>query len=351
MKTHSLEIAPDILRIITEIDEFKTSWRLMQNLAPERLATLRRVATIESIGSSTRIEGVKLSNSEIEQLLGNINRKSFVTRDEQEVAGYAELMDIIFQSYDDIVLSENYIKQLHAILLQYSDKDERHRGQYKTLNNQVEAFDATGKSLGVVFHTATPFETPLKMQELVYWTRESLADNSLHPLLVIAVFVVVFLQIHPFQDGNGRLSRILTTLLLLKAGYRYVPYSSLESIIERNKEGYYLALRRTQSTLEDAKPNWLPWVRFFLSSLKAQKDHLSSKVSAHTSWDNLPKESIMIMEHINQYGRITTSEAEALTATPRSTIKKRLSDLVEQGLLKRQGQGRGSWYETAKQNL
>lgn len=348
MKIHSLEIAPDILRLITEIDEFKTSWRLMQNLAPERLATLRRVATIESIGSSTRIEGVKLSNSEIEQLLSNINRKSFVTRDEQEVAGYAELMDIIFQSYDDIVLSENYIKQLHAILLQYSDKDERHRGQYKTLNNHVEAFDATGKSLGVVFHTATPFETSLKMQELVYWTRESLADNSLHSLLVIAVFVVVFLQIHPFQDGNGRLSRILTTLLLLKAGYLYVPYSSLEGIIEKNKEGYYLALRRTQGTLEDARPNWSPWVRFFLSSLKAQKDHLSSKVSVHTSWDNLPKESIMIMEHINQYGRITTSEAEALTATPRSTIKKRLSDLVEQGLLKRQGQGRGSWYELVK---
>lgn len=348
MKTHSLEIAPDILRLITEIDEFKTSWRLMQNLAPERLATLRRVATIESIGSSTRIEGVKLSNSEIDQLLSNINRKSFVTRDEQEVAGYAELMDIIFQSYEDIVLSENYIKQLHAILLQYSDKDERHRGQYKTLNNHVEAFDATSKSLGVVFHTATPFETPLKMQALVYWTRESLADNSLHPLLVIAVFVVVFLQIHPFQDGNGRLSRILTTLLLLKAGYRYVPYSSLESIIEQNKEGYYLALRRTQGTLEDARPNWLPWIRFFLSSLKAQKDYLSNKVSAQTSWGNLPKESIMIMEHINQYRRITTSEAEAITSAPRSTIKKRLGNLVEQGLLKRQGQGRGSWYETTK---
>jgi Fic family protein len=345
MKVHSLGITPDILRIIAEIDEFRGSWRVMQHLAPERLASLRRVATIESIGSSTRIEGSRLSDSEVEQLLGNISRKSFVTHDEQEVAGYAELMDIVFQSHADITLSENYIKQLHAVLLQYSSKDERHRGQYKTLNNHVEAFDASGNSLGVVFHTASPFETPLRMQELVYWTRESLADNSLHPLLVIGVFTVVFLQIHPFQDGNGRLSRVLTTLLLLKAGYRYVPYSSLESVIEQNKDGYYLALRRTQGTLEAADPNWLPWLRFFLSSLKAQKDRLAAKIDVQQPWGNLPKEALAIMEYVQQQGRITTGEAETLTAAPRSTLKKRLADLVESGLLVRQGQGRGTWYE------
>ncbi|OQX03891.1 MAG: AsnC family transcriptional regulator [Thiothrix lacustris] len=345
MKVHSLSITPDILRIIAEIDEFRGSWRMMQHLAPERLASLRRVATIESIGSSTRIEGSRLSDSEVEQLLSNISRKSFVTRDEQEVAGYAELMDIVFHSHADIILSENYIKQLHAVLLQYSSKDERHRGQYKTLNNHVEAFDASGNSLGVVFHTASPFETPLRMQELVYWTRESLADNSLHPLLVIGVFTVVFLQIHPFQDGNGRLSRVLTTLLLLKAGYRYVPYSSLESVIEQNKDGYYLALRRTQGTLEAADPNWLPWLRFFLSSLKAQKDRLAAKIDVQQPWGNLPKEALAIMEYVQHQGRITTGEAETLTAAPRSTLKKRLADLVESGLLVRQGQGRGTWYE------
>lgn len=345
MKVHSLTITPDILRIIAEIDEFRGSWRMMQNLAPERLASLRRVATIESIGSSTRIEGSRLTDSQVEELLSNISRKSFATRDEQEVAGYAELMDIVFQSHADITLSENYIKQFHAILLQYSHKDERHRGQYKTLDNHVEAFDADGNSLGVVFQTVTPFETPLRMQELVYWTRETLADNSLHPLLVIGVFTVVFLQIHPFQDGNGRLSRILTTLLLLKAGYRYVPYSSLESVIEQNKEGYYLALRRTQGTLEDADPNWLPWLRFFLASLKAQKDRLAAKVDLRNPWENLPKEAVAIMEHIQQHGRITVGEAEKLLAIPRSTVKKRLADLVQSGFLTRLGQGRGTWYE------
>src|SRR5690606_36903546 len=149
---------------------------------------------------------------------------------------------------------ENFIKQLHSMLLQYSSKDQRHRGEYKSLSNNVEAFDPNGESLGIVFQTASPFDTPAKMTELVLWTRESLEDKSLHALLVIAIFTVIFLAIHPFQDGNGRLSRVLTTLLLLRAGYAYVPYSSLESIIEESKDSYYLALRRTQGTLDSDAP-------------------------------------------------------------------------------------------------
>ena len=346
MKTRSLEITPDILRAITDIDDFRASWRTMKNLAPERLASLKHVATIESIGSSTRIEGSKLSDSEIEAMLGNLSRKSFATRDEQEVAGYAEVMDIIFHSHAAIELSENYIKQLHSILLKHSDKDERHRGEYKTLANHVEAFDTTGKSLGVVFQTVSPFETPMRMQELVYWTRESLADNSLHPLLVIGMFIVVFLQIHPFQDGNGRLSRALTTLLLLKANYSYVPYSSLESVIEQNKEGYYLGLRRTQGTLGDEKPDWTPWLRFFLASLQKQKDRLASKVNLNEEWKTLPKESLLIMEYVREKGRITIQEAtQIIEGVSHATIRKRLADLVKNGFLSQQGRGRGTWYQ------
>ena len=153
MNTRSLEITPDILRLISDIDDFRASWRTMKNLVPERLATLKRVATIESIGSSTRIEGSKLSDVEIENVLGNLSTQSFANRDEQEVAGYAEVMDVIFQSYQEIELSENYIKQLHSMLLKHSDKDQRHRGEYKSLTNHVEAFDSEGNSLGVVFQT------------------------------------------------------------------------------------------------------------------------------------------------------------------------------------------------------
>lgn len=346
MKTHSLEITPDILRAISDIDDFRASWRTMKHLAPERLATLRKVATIESIGSSTRIEGSKLSDLEIEKVLSNLNKKSFATRDEQEVAGYAEAMDIIFKNYQDIELSENYIKQLHSILLEPSAKDQHHRGEYKKLTNQVEAFDADGKSIGVVFKTVSPFETPMRMQELVYWTRESLADNSLHPLLVIGVFIVVFLQIHPFQDGNGRLSRVLTTLLLLKANYSYVPYSSLESVIEQNKEGYYLGLRRTQGTLEDEQPRWSPWLRFFLATLQKQKNRLASKINLNEEWNTLPKESLLIMEYVQENKRITMKEAvEIIDGVSHSTIKKRFLDLVKGGFLSQQGKGRGTWYQ------
>jgi len=347
MKTHSLEITPELLRLIAELDEFKGGWRAMQAMAPERLAALRRVATIESVGSSTRIEGAKLSDREVEELLGRLDKTAFASRDEEEVAGYAEVMDEVFKSHAHIPLTENHIKQIHGMLLRHSKKDERHRGQYKTLPNNVEAFDADGASIGVIFNTVTPFDTPFRMQELVSWTRQALDDKSLHPLLVIGVFIVIFLQVHPFQDGNGRLSRVLTTLLLLKAGYSYVPYSSLESVIERNKDDYYLALRRTQGTLEKDDPDWTPWQRFFLNSLKAQKDRLVSKIDTSNPLAGLLPESVLIVEHVRKHGRITTAEAQSITGKPRPTVKKRLKILTRTGLLIRHGEGGGSWYGAA----
>jgi Fic family protein len=206
----TLRITSEILGFIAEIDEFKGTWRALGTLAPERLSALRRVATIESIGSSTRTEGSKLSDREVEKLLSNLEIKSFNTPDEQEVAGYAETMELIFQSWEDITLTENHVKQLHRDLLKYSEKDAHHRGEYKTQPNGVAAFDETGKQISIVFETATPFDTPRLMTEVVGWAREELESRQLHPLLVIAIFVVVFLEIHAFQDGNGRVSRILT---------------------------------------------------------------------------------------------------------------------------------------------
>ncbi len=241
-----------ILSLIAEIDEFKGQWSATQALAPDRLAALRQVATIESVGSSTRIEGVKLTNLEIENLLRGVKTYSFKSRDEQEVAGYAELMETIFVSFKNIPFTENHIKQLHSELLKYSTKDDRHRGEYKKFANSVEALGPDGKSKGVIFHTAKPFETPGLMKELIEWTNTQINRKELHPLLIVATFVIVFLHIHPFQDGNGRLSRALTTLLLLQLGYSYVPYSSFERIIEESKDSYYLALRQGQAELEQA---------------------------------------------------------------------------------------------------
>lgn len=339
------DITSETLNLIAEIDEFKGGWRVYQNLAPERLAALRHVATVESVASSTRIEGVKLTDREVEHLLQNLQQRQFSTRDEQEVAGYAEVMQLLFESYTSIPLTENHIKQLHTLLLKYSDKDERHRGAYKILSNSVAAFGADGKEIGIIFETASPFETPLQMQELVEWTNQALLDRLLHPLVIVAVFVVRFLAIHPFQDGNGRLSRILTTLLLLKVGYVYVPYSSLESVVEANKESYYLALRRTQSTLKSDTPEWGHWLLFFLRSMKKQKDNLLKKVERERHFlQALPQLSADILELARENGRITTGEILLATQANRATIRKRLEELVRSGLLQQNGVGKGTWY-------
>jgi Fic family protein len=346
IRADTIQITPEMLGLIAKIDEFKGAWRALGTLAPDRLSALRRVATIESIGSSTRIEGGKLSDREVERLLSNLQIKTFTTRDEQEVAGYAEVMDLVFSSWQDIAFTENHIKQLHRDLLVYSEKDARHRGNYKTSSNSVVAFDESGAQIGVVFETATPFDTPRLMTELVTWMQEERGSERLHPLLLIGLWVVVFLEIHPFQDGNGRLSRVLTTLLLLQAGYAYVPYSSLESVIEQNKEAYYLALRQTQGTIRSHAPNWQPWLLFFLRALAEQMRRLNKKVEREKLvLAPLPELSLQIVEFAREHGRVTMGDLIRLSGASRTTLKQHFRALVEKGHLNQHGSGRGVWYE------
>ena len=339
----------EIVKLIGELDEFKGRWAATQALAPDRLAALRQVATIESVGSSTRIEGVKLTNSEVEALLRGVKTYSFRSRDEQEVAGYAELMEMIFTSFQEIPITENHIKQLHSVLLKHSTKDDRHRGEYKKFQNSVEAFGPDGKSKGVIFQTATPFDTPALMQELIEWTNTQITRKELHPLLVVSVFVVVFLHIHPFQDGNGRLSRALTTLLLLRLGYSFVPYSSFERVIEENKDSYYLALRRGQAELEEAKATLEPggmnaWLVFFLKSMQKQKIALEAKMKDELAATQMPRLSLQIIELIRSRGPSSVAEVVAATGANRNTIKVHFRDLVANGHLIAEGAGRGVTY-------
>jgi len=342
----NITLQQDLIKLIAEIDEFKGKWQVLQNLSPDNLTQLRKVATIESIASSTRIEGSKLTDIEVETLLSNIQSTSFKTRDEQEVVGYAEAMDIIFQAYSDMRITENHIKQLHQILLKHSSKDERHRGMYKTLDNHVVACDSNGKEIGIVFATTTPFDTPREMEQLVHWVNKTIDEEAMHPLLITAIFVVVFLAIHPFQDGNGRLSRILTNLMLLRAGYSYISYSSLERVVEDNKDLYYKALRRTQTTLKADKIDWEPWIRFFLRCLKQQKDSLAARIENIDSNDNteLPELSIKVLQLLQTHERLTISQIVEHTGAVQSTLKLRLRDLVNTGHIKRHGKARATWY-------
>jgi Fic family protein len=345
MNTQTLTITPEILSIIAEIDEFKGAWRALGKLAPEQLSSLKKIATIESVGSSTRIEGSRLSNKEVELLLSNIAVQKFTTRDEQEVAGYANVMNIIFQNYQQIPLSENYLQQLHSLLLEHSEKDHWHRGSYKKSPNHVEAFDHTGASLGIVFETTSPFETPIKMRELMDWANDAFSNNKLHPLLVTSMVIVAFLAIHPFQDGNGRLSRVLTTYLLLRQGYLYTPYSSLEAIVEQNKSGYYIALRKTQISFKTEHPDWQPWVLFFLQALQQQKKRLASKLDDENQiLMQTPQLSLDILQLVNSRGSIKISDIVTITGANRNTIKKHLESLVSANRLQKNGVGKGTWY-------
>jgi Fic family protein len=346
LRTDAIQITPELLNLIAAIDEFKGAWRALGTLAPDRLSALRRVATIESIGSSTRIEGSRLSDREVERLLSNLEIQSFSTRDEQEVAGYAELMDLVFSSWADIPFTENHIRQLHQILLRYSEKDAWHRGQYKTHPNSVAAFDESGAQVGIVFQTATPFDTPRLMTELVTWVNDEREAARLHPLLIMAIAVVVLLEIHPFQDGNGRLSRVLTTLLLLQAGYAYVPYSSLESVVEQSKDAYYLALRQTQGAIRTESPNWQPWLTFFLHALAEQVRRLEKKVEREKIvLAAMPELQLQIVEFAREHGRVTIGEVIRLTGASRNTLKQHFRALVERGTLTQFGRGRGVWYD------
>ena len=346
-----IQLSNEMLRLIASIDEFKGEWRAVESIKPDRLQSLRRVATIESIGSSTRIEGARLSDREVENLLRGLQTESFRSRDEEEVAGYAYVMETIQASWPDMPVTEGIVLQLHRDLLRYSTKDERHRGEWKSLPNHVVAVGPDGKQVGVVFETATPFDTPRLMGDLLAWLAKEEREPSLHPLLRIAVLVVVFLAIHPFQDGNGRLSRILNNLLLLRGGYSFASYSSLESVIEHGKEAYYLALRRTQTTLGAESPDWEPWLMFFLRSIQSQITRLRANLDGIEMKADHPHLSPLaerLHKLLRERGTLTVAEAAAATAANRNTIKDKFGELIEQRLAELQGKGRGAHYRPVR---
>ncbi|MBP7950029.1 MAG: Fic family protein [Verrucomicrobiales bacterium] len=334
-----------LVELLAQIEEFKGRWRELTWLSPDVLKELRRSATIESIGSSTRIEGSQLTDRQVETLLNNLGKEPFQSRDEEEVAGYAEAMNLVFDAHDILPLTENHVLQLHAVLLQHSTKDQRHRGAYKTLGNHVSAFDADGTELGVIFQTTSPFDTPREMEALTAWLLKRETQKDVHPLLVIGIYIVVFLKIHPFQDGNGRLSRIVTTLLLLRAGYAYVPYLSLESIVEQNKDGYYRALRATQNSMAEPAPDWLSWLEFFLLILWRQAVGLTRKIEAlEIKLRSLSEAERRLLTLIQEREALGLAAAVEATGANRETVRKRLARLVAKGFLAIEGKGRGAFY-------
>ena len=289
-----------ILNLIAKIDLYKGKWNIIERQENIYLKELRRIATIESIGSSTRIEGVTLTDKEIEELLANVKTTELKTRDQQEVIGYYDTLEIIYENFDNIKLTKNYIKQLHKYLLAHSDKDSRHRGQYKSLSNKVVA-NYPGGIQKVIFNTTNVHLVENEMNYLINWTNEQLKKKEIHPLIVISHFVYEFLSIHPFQDGNGRLSRLLTTLLLLQNEYIFIQYVSFENLIEKSKKSYYQALMEGQKNRNKEHENISRWTLFFLDKLNELTQKLDAKYDIFkTKGGYLNERQIELKEYIKK---------------------------------------------------
>ncbi|TPV31844.1 Fic family protein [Paucihalobacter ruber] len=338
-------IFQEIIQKLSQIDLFKGKWDLIENKEKRYLKELREIATIQSIGSSTRIEGATLTDDEVKQLLKSLHINNLDKREEQEVVGYYEALELILENYNEIDLSERYLHQLHSILLKYSSKDQRHKGQYKSLSNQVVANYPDGGQK-IIFKTTEPHLTAGEMQELIEWTNHQLEEKKLHPAFITAIFVYEFLSIHPYQDGNGRLSRLLTTLLLLKQGYNFIAYVSFEHEVENRKDMYYRVLMETQKHRETDEELLDKWVIFFLDCLINLTGKLNAKYEIYNNLkvgtNDRQKE---VIEYINEQRTIQIMDlAKDLPQYSRNTLKKDLQYLVKEGLILTTGLGRGVRY-------
>jgi Fic family protein len=339
--------------LIAGLDQFKGEWNAGRRPAKDRLAALQRAATIKAVACSARIDGGRLRDQDVALLLEKPLMASLRSHDEQLAAGHLSALEAMQTPAPDqpdyAHMTEAGVKRLHHDLLFYAGGDASHRGNYKILPNHLEAFDRDGNSLGVIVETASPFETPERMIELLARTERALADGAIHPLLVIAIFVVVFLEIHPFEDGNGPMSRLLTGHLLRRAGYDYLPYYALDKVVEDRMDDYYLALRRTQITLRGQTADWQPWILFFLRALQEQKNRLRAAIGRETAqfgdqFGDLPYLSLQILETARRQGRVTVASAAKSAGASRNTVKDHMRTLQLTNRLTRHGAGRGTWY-------
>jgi Fic family protein len=344
----------DTWRTITLIDECKGQWKIGATLSPDILLNLKQSVLVTSTGASTRIEGAKLSDEEVEKLMRGLSIQKLAERDKQEVQGYYELLKEVFDAWENVRFGENAIKHFHKELLKYVEKDQRHCGEYKEQDNRVEMLDAEGKPLGIVFDPIPAYLTSKAMQELTEWTRNALNDNEHHPLLIIGAFIVEFLHIHPFTDGNGRLSRILTNLLLLQAGYAYTPYVSHEKLVEDNKTDYYLALRRSQSSFakptsagatEDRKGEDIEaWLSFFLTVILKQSQMAVELLTQEHIELSLSPKQLLVYQCLTKNGELTAGDIAQKTDIARPTVNQALRKLLGLKAIRRVGEGSTTRY-------
>lgn len=335
----------EIYGLIAKIDTIKGQWKMSAQLSPQMIARLKTSVLITSSGASTRIEGSKLSDEQVRELYAKMRIQKFKTRDEQEVAGYLELLKKVFDSWRNLHFSESLIKSFHQEMMRYSEKDSRHKGQYKFGPNRVEAIDRSGKVVGVIFDPTPPHLVPKEMLELVEWTKKEFVDKNASPLLTIADFIFEFLAIHPFQDGNGRTSRILTNFLLLKSGYEFIPYISHESLVENNKADYYLALNKTQKTWKKKEENITPWIIFFLKTVLKQAELSLKLLTQESTEEFLSEKQILVWQFALSQKTFQRADVIKSTKLNHRTIEESVKKLLRMNKLKKIGEGKATRYE------
>ena len=328
-----------LINIISQIDRFDASWSAIERKEGQSLKELKSIATVRSVGASTRIEGSKMSDEEVDVLLQKIDITKLQERDAQEVVGYFETLDIIAESNNDIEITENNIKNLHNILMKHSQKDQWHKGNYKQHSNAVEANFPDGLKQIVFQTTEAGFATEDAMRNLFDWYNQ---DTTTHALVKCALFTYEFLSIHPFQDGNGRLSRLISSLLLLKNGYKWIQYVSFEHEIESRKPEYYRVLRSCQS--QRPNENVSEWTDFFFDALKNIQQQLMEKLEINGIETELSPREKAIITFIGTRPGSKSGEIATRLNIPNPTLKKILSELVSKNLIEKYGVGPGTNY-------
>ena len=335
---------PNIVALLAEIDGIRGEFKGGLRMTPQAITNLKRSTLITSAGASTRIEGSKLNDEEVEKVMRGLAVSKFADRDSQEVQGYLETLQNVFDSFQSLPLRESIITSLHNQLLKYSNKDDTHRGSYKKKENTVGVVGQDGKIMKIIFDTTPAYLTGKEMQELVDWTADALEKNRFHQLLIIANFIVEFLKIHPFEDGNGRLSRVLSNLLLLRSGYTFVQYVSHEQIIERRKDEYYIALRKSQETFKTDHDTISPWLNFFLSVIQEQAKKALSYLQSEKIEDTLSPKQYEVWKYLSGVKEAAPGEIVKATDMALGTVRQALDRLVELGEIKRVGRGRATRY-------
>jgi Fic family protein len=334
-----LNIDWKLINLISEIDRFDANWTAIERKEGQSLKELKSIATVRSVGASNRIEGNKMSDEEVDVLLQEIDFAKLTDRDSQEVVGYFEVLDLISESYEGISVTENYIKSLHNTLMKYSAKDQWHKGNYKMHSNAVEASFTDGTRQIIFQTTEAGFATEDAIRQLINWYN---SETEVHPLIKVASFVYDFLSIHPFQDGNGRISRLISTLLLLKTGYKWIQYVSFEHEIENRKNEYYQVLRISQAQ----RPNEdvTDWIMYFLNCLSNIQSQLIVKLQKSGIETQLSFKGKSIYAIIQNRPNIQSGEISEKLAIPAPTVKRILSELLNKGLIEKQGKGRNVSY-------